>query len=84
MRILDYFPPRQVADICLLLTPEEVVQLIGYLEQLLESKTDHYHLLDTRETTRDGVSREITVALYDGDKLDVYDPVTRQLLEEGI
>ena len=60
MKILDETTNKSLSNITILFERNEVIQLIGYLEQLLNSTDDeHYHL------NNDDYSKEITMALYD-------------------
>ena len=63
MVLFDGITKNELYDVILLLKESEVVQLIGYLNDLLlsDTKREHYHL------SNDNYSKEITVALYDKD-----------------
>ncbi len=56
--------------------------MIGYLEQLENNPSDHFHLMNTEELTSQGFAREITIARLDPPNPEIFDPVTRRLIME--
>lgn len=68
MRILDETTNKSVETLTLLLEKAEAIQLIGYLEQLIDIApgTHHYHL------NNDDYSKEITISLYDNSNLNCF------------
>ena len=67
MKIFNEDTNQTLSNITILLKENEIIQLMGYLEELLSNATKdaHYHL------NNDDFSKEITIALYDRDgKLD--------------
>ncbi|MBE7034163.1 MAG: hypothetical protein E7406_08070 [Ruminococcaceae bacterium] len=66
MRILDEDRNKALNNITLLLTKEEAMQILSDLDDLVngDTKGDHYHI------NNNDFSKEITVALYDENKID--------------
>ena len=66
MRILDEMTNKSTNNLTVLLEKNEAIQLIGYLEELVtnDSIAEHYHLNNA------DYSKEITIALYDVNRLD--------------
>jgi len=67
MRILNQDTDESIENLLILLTPEEVVELKGILDQLIlrnNNNHDHEHLNDS------DFQREITVAIYKSDNYD--------------
>jgi hypothetical protein len=62
LRILDDNSSEKLDNIIIFLTMEEIIQLRGYLNQLLDNpKLQHFHL------SSPDYQKEITVCLYDKD-----------------
>ena len=61
MIIIDENSNQSLDNISLLFTRSEALQMLGYLEELLQrtEQNEHYHL------NSDDYSKEITVLLYD-------------------
>ena len=61
MIILDEDTNKSLNNITILLTKNETMQMIGYLEELLlnTEQNEHYHL------NNDNFTKEITMSLYD-------------------
>jgi hypothetical protein len=76
MRILDSENKSRLYDIVLYLKKHEIVYLIGALENLLDNSSsgDHCHVND------DEYKNEITVTLYDENKLDMFDERSKKLI----
>jgi hypothetical protein len=79
MRILDYDTNKSVKDLLILLTPEEVMELIDDLEQLVsqDRSQNHVHLNDS------DFQREITIAIYKPDDFHSFDDRIKQLILEN-
>jgi hypothetical protein len=78
MRILNEDTDKSVENLLILLTPEEAMQLQGYLEQLLSGDIgqDHVHLNDS------DFKREITIAIYNSDSYHFFADRVKQLILE--
>jgi len=77
MVIFDETNNNELNNLTLLLKKDEVVQLIGYLNDLLlmDSKNEHYHI------NNDDYSKEITIALYSKDgELDHFAEKYRKII----
>ena len=61
MIVFDETTDKNLVNTTILLTKNEAIQLMGYLEDLLSNteQNEHYHL------NNDNFSKEITIALYD-------------------
>ena len=77
MRILNYADDAPLDNICVYLTRAEAKVMLGYLEQLLAESGSHFHLND------ESYEREITLTVYDPDRLDQYDGRSKKLIVEG-
>jgi hypothetical protein len=78
MRLLNTEENNSLDSIFILLKRQEAIELIGALENLLESSDgfEHVHVND------EAYAHEITVALYDGDNLSRLDPRFIRLIQE--
>ena len=77
MKIFDEVANKSLSNITILLKRNEIIQLIGYLEELSSNATEnqHYHLND------DTYFKEITIAVYDKNgKLDHFAEKYRKLI----
>jgi hypothetical protein len=76
--MLDETSNQSVKNLTLLLEKTEAIQLIGYLEDLVsgESPNEHFHLNDTSYT------KEITLALYEDERLDGFSDRYKLLIAE--
>lgn len=74
MRIYDEKNKKSLRTILILLTPNEIHELIGSL-QLLDIKNDHIHLDDENYT------RMITVGLYTSQNLQNFNPEVIRLIQ---
>ncbi|MGE4573534.1 MULTISPECIES: hypothetical protein [Parachlamydia] len=79
MHIFDDELKKNLDGVTLLLTKCEIKQLIGYAKQLLEEKppSDHYHLCD------ENYQKEITICLYEPEKMDSFHPAIQKLIKES-
>ena len=59
MRILNDEDDKSLKLVSVLLTKDEALQMVGYLEDLIQGNTDHAHVMS------DDYSKEITLSLYD-------------------
>ncbi len=79
MRILDNESDKKLNDISIFLSNEEVIQLRGYLNQLLENpQLQHQHL------SSDDYQKEITICLYDEKNLNHFDQRSIKLIKEDL
>ena len=78
MFILDDESNSKLNSITILLNKAEVIELLGYAKQLLETPTpsDHYHL------SSDDYQKEITICMYDPDKREQFNPRIQKLVNE--
>ena len=77
MRILDTDHDVALREVCLYLTRAEAVELLGFLEQLLEQPALHHcHVYD------ESYAKEITVTIYDDTNLEGFDERSRKLILE--
>jgi hypothetical protein len=76
MHILDDETDKKLNCITIFLTKNEAQQLFGYAKQLLEelSSSDHYHL------SSEDYQKEITICLYDTNKLEGFNPRVQKLI----
>lgn len=76
MYMLDDESNKRIRSLTLLLTKDEIKQLLGYARQLLEDKpsSDHYHL-----STED-YQKEITLCLYEPTKIENFQPRIQKLI----
>lgn len=75
MRILNDRSDVKLNTVSLFLTEAEILHLIGYLEQLLENKGhDHSHLMS------EDYSKEITICMYDPEKIEHFNPRIQKLI----
>jgi hypothetical protein len=77
MFIVSHNPCVSYNKVTLVLQEDEVKQLIGYLEQLLDSeaKFDHHHLSDT------SYKKEITVCMLKGNDISSLHPTLKAAIE---
>ena len=77
MRILDDESNKKLDNISIFLTREEILQLRGYLNQLLDNpKLQHSHLSSS------DYKKEITICLYDNKNLENFDQRSIKLIKE--
>jgi hypothetical protein len=77
LRILDDEADKKLNNISMFLTKEEAVQLRGCLNQLLENpKLHHVHL------SSNDYQKEITVCIYNEEKLDNFHSRAIKLIKE--
>ncbi|MEW6609827.1 MAG: hypothetical protein AB1414_20685 [bacterium] len=80
MRILDLENDKTLQEIGIYLTPGEVKQMIGYLEDMLKDpKVHHAHIND------DEYQREITISIYCKENMNQFDERSKKIIleEEG-
>ncbi len=76
MRILDDEYDRRLDSIILFLTREELGQLGGYVQQLLEDQNcDHVHL------SSQAYHKEITLCIYDPNDTEKFDKRIQKLIQ---
>lgn len=79
MRILDDKSDKKLDAISVFLTPEEAIQLRGYLNQLLSNpKLQHSHLSSS------DYQKEITICLYDERDLEGFSQRAIRLIKDDI
>ena len=79
MRILDDKSDKKLDTVTLFLTQEEALQLRSDLDQLLaKPQLHHTHL------SSENYQKEITVCVYDGEKLQGFHPRAIKLIKEDI
>lgn len=77
MRILNDESDKKLDNISIFLTKEEIVQLRGYLNQLLDNpKLQHCHLSSA------DYQKEITICLYDEKNLENLNQRSIKLIKE--
>ena len=77
MRILNNDTNKILNDILIVLTKSELIELSGYLEELLNSTpgdVEHFHL------NNHDYSKEITISLYDESNLSKFDERIKKLI----
>jgi hypothetical protein len=75
LRILDDASDKKLDSVTIFLTKEEVAQLRGYLNQLLDNpKLQHSHL------SISDYKKEIIVCVYKEDNLSSFDERSRNLI----
>jgi hypothetical protein len=79
MYIIDDDNNTKLDSVTLLLNKVEAKQFLGYLKQLLEEnpKSDHYHL------ESDDFQQEITICLYEHDKLDNFSDKINKIINDS-
>ena len=78
MRLLNIDSGASLDSAILYLKKNEVVELIGALEDLLNSSGDAYH----RHVNDADYTHEITVAIYDENNLSGFDNRSKRLILE--
>jgi hypothetical protein len=77
MRILDEDNDQRLNHVTLFLTKKEAIELQGCLKNLLgEPASHHEHLSD------EGYKKEITVCVYDEQRLDGFSERAKKLIKE--
>jgi hypothetical protein len=76
MRIIDEENKRTLSSILIMLTPDEVFELVGMLKALDPIKNDHAHLNDIN------YKREVTVGIYTKENLHLFKEEIRKILSE--
>lgn len=78
MYILDDESNKKLAYITIILTKNEVQQLLGYAKQLLEKtpSSEHYHL------SSEDYQKEITIFMYDPEKTEYLNPRIQKLIKD--
>ena len=76
MYILDDLKNEKLDCITLILNENEIRQLIGYANQLLENKSssDHYHL------SSEDYQKEITICMYDSGNIKQFNERIQKLI----
>ncbi len=90
MRMLDDDTNAQVFNACIMLTREEINDLIDFLQNCLENKeplADHYHIFDQHQPTsvsKTRVMREIMALHYEPSNASVagWHPRTLRLIKD--
>lgn len=77
MRILEQKGERALTSVCLYLTEDEAVRLMGRLERLLANPAEHHTHFEDED-----YKHEITVTIYRDDNMDSYDERSRTLILE--
>lgn len=77
MRLLNDDSDEKLDNISIFLTKEEALQLKSYLVQMLENKTMHHAHLNSSD-----FKKEVTVCIYDEDKMPSLHPRVIKLLQE--
>lgn len=81
MKIYSYDIDKSFDEIFIYLTPNEIKELIGHLEHLVQHpQNHHFHLC---EINLNRVEREITFSIYTNDNINEFDERSRKLLIEG-
>lgn len=76
MRILDDESDKKLDNVSIFLTREELKQLIGYAEGLLnKDSSDHYHL------SSDDYQKEITLSIYNPESTEKFNPRIIKLIK---
>jgi hypothetical protein len=75
MRILNTDEDKVLSSVCIYLTPSELREMKGYIDDLVNEETSHHiHLND------DSYEHEITLAIYTNDNLDQFDERSKKLI----
>lgn len=79
MFIIDDKAKKNLNRVTLILTKEEIRQMLGYAEQLLEDNisSEHYHLSNS------DYRKEITICLYNPSMTDQFNPAIQKLINEN-
>lgn len=77
MRMLDDDRDIKVDNISIFLTKDEALQMIGYLEDLIENPDNHHAHLSSED-----YQKEITMCVYDQKNIDSFHPRARKLIIE--
>lgn len=80
MRIFDYKNDKALKDVTLFLKLNEAKELLSSLKDLVSSEdvTRHHHVND------DSYQHEITVTLYDENKLSSFSERSKKIIKEDI
>ena len=77
MRILNDELDKKLDNVSVFLTKVEILQLRGYLNQLLDNpKLQHVHL------SSEDYQKEITICIYDENDLEGFHPRAIKLIKE--
>jgi len=76
MYILDDESNKKLSCITIILTRNEIQQMLGYAKQLLESSppSDHYHL------SSEDYQKEITLCVYEPENISDFHPRIQKLI----
>ena len=81
MRIFSYEINKSFDEIFIYLAPDEIKELISYLEHLIQHPQNHH--IHLSEINLNEVKREITFSIYTNDNINEFDERSRKLLLEG-